>query len=88
MIAVDSDDIFVSISRGAGFVPFSFRWKLHVFVDHTYPKRSYNNSHGEGEISSWDLRDDSGSINLVAFNANSIMFSQLIHNEHVIFIPR
>jgi len=33
------------------------------------------NANGLGEITTWDLVDDSGSINLVAFNLNSQMLS-------------
>ncbi|CAF1374559.1 unnamed protein product [Rotaria sp. Silwood1] len=47
-----------------------------------HPKRKYINSNGEGEISTWDLVDDTGAINLVAFNLDSyIMSNKLIEGQ-------
>ncbi|CAF1368474.1 unnamed protein product [Adineta steineri] len=46
-------------------------WKLQAIISYAHPKRTYINSNGEGEISTWDLVDDTGSINLVAFNLDS-----------------
>ncbi|CAM4833026.1 unnamed protein product [Rotaria magnacalcarata] len=48
-----------------------FRWKIIATVICKQPTRTYTNANGLGEISTWDLADDTGSINLVAFNFNS-----------------
>ena len=40
-----------------------------------HPKRTYNNSNGEGEISTWGLVDNTDAINLVAFNLDSYILS-------------
>jgi hypothetical protein len=48
---------------------------MHAVVSCKHPKRTFMNANGLGEISTWDLVDDSGSINLVAFNLNSQMLS-------------
>jgi hypothetical protein len=61
---------------------FKFRWKIRAFVTCIYPKRTFTNAHGAGEISNWDLTDQSGSITLVAFNLNShIMADKLKKNQ-------
>ncbi len=49
-----------------------------------YPKRSFINTHGSGEISNWDLSDETGSINLVAFNLNSHLMSDKLEQDKVI----
>ncbi|CAF3351327.1 unnamed protein product, partial [Rotaria sp. Silwood2] len=51
-------------------------WKIHAVVTCVYPKRTFMNTHGTGEISSWDLTDLSGSITLVAFNLNSYIMEE------------
>ncbi|CAF2146765.1 unnamed protein product [Rotaria magnacalcarata] len=40
-----------------------------------HPKRTYTNSNGVGEISTWDLSDDTSAINLVGFNLDSYTMS-------------
>ncbi|CAF4877736.1 unnamed protein product, partial [Rotaria sp. Silwood1] len=60
----------------------TFLWKILAFVTCIYPKRTFTNGHGTGEISNWDLTDQSGSITLVAFNLNShIMADKLKKNQ-------
>ncbi|CAF1539593.1 unnamed protein product [Adineta ricciae] len=60
----------------------TYPWKIHAIVTCIYPKRSFTNSHGAGEISNWDLTDQSSSITLVAFNLNSYMMSEkLVKNQ-------
>ncbi|CAF4049771.1 unnamed protein product, partial [Rotaria sordida] len=60
----------------------TFLWKILAFVTCIYPKRIFTNGHGTGEISNWDLTDQSGSITLVAFNLNShIMTDKLKKNQ-------
>ncbi|CAF4104176.1 unnamed protein product [Rotaria magnacalcarata] len=56
----------------------NFIWKIHATVTSVYPKRNYTNSHSVGEISCWDLKDNSGSITLAAFNLNSHIMSDLL----------
>ena len=41
-----------------------------------YPKRNFINDKGHGEISNWDLTDETGSITMVAFNVNSRLMSE------------
>ena len=41
------------------------------------------NTHGSGEISSWDLTDQSGAITLVAFNLNSYEMAERLRNNTV-----
>ncbi|CAF2142823.1 unnamed protein product, partial [Rotaria magnacalcarata] len=45
--------------------------KIRAEITCEYPKRTFLNTHGTGEISNWDLSDASGFITLVAFNLNS-----------------
>jgi len=55
---------------------------MQGIINCKHPKRTYNNANGSGEISTWDLLDDSGSINLVAFNLNSnLMAHRLIEGR-------
>jgi hypothetical protein len=49
-----------------------------------YPKRTFANTHGTGEISNWDVTDESGSITLVAFNLNSNTMSDKLKKNTVI----
>lgn len=57
-------------------------------ITYEYPKRTFLNIHGSGEISSWDLTDESGSINLVAFNLNSHLLSQKLKKDQVLHIEQ
>ncbi|CAF1015151.1 unnamed protein product [Rotaria sordida] len=58
------------------------KWKLRAIVGCKHPKRTYSNSIGEDEISTWDLVDDTGAINLVAFNLDSyIMSNKLVEGQ-------
>ena len=50
---------------------FGYRWKIQGLISCKHPKRVYSNANGTGEVSTWDLVDHTGSINLVAFNLNS-----------------
>lgn len=53
------------------------------------PTRMYTNANGLGEISTWDLADDTGSINLVAFNLNSkSMSDKLIDGKVIKFLHK
>ncbi|CAF1517716.1 unnamed protein product [Rotaria sp. Silwood1] len=52
-----------------------------------HPKRKYINSNGEGEISTWDLVDDTGAINLVAFNLDSYIMSNKLVEGQAKIIP-
>lgn len=55
---------------------------MQGIINCKHPKRTYSNANGSGEISTWDLLDDSGSINLVAFNLNSnLMTHRLIEGR-------
>ncbi|CAF1239382.1 unnamed protein product [Rotaria sp. Silwood1] len=50
-------------------------WKIRALVSCEYPKRTFTNSNGIGEVSNWDLTDETGSITMVAFNLNCHMMS-------------
>lgn len=63
---------------------FYYRWRIRAVVTCAYPKRSFLNTHGTGEISNWDLTDESGSITLVAFNLNSHIMSTKLVKDTVI----
>lgn len=54
-----------------------------AFVTCIYPKRSFANGNGAGEISNWDLTDQSGSIRLVPFNLNSHIMANKLQKDHV-----
>jgi len=60
------------------------RWKIQAIISFKHQKRTYNNANGTGEISTWDLVDDTGSINLVAFNLNSNLMSHKLIEGKVI----
>lgn len=42
------------------------------------------NTTGSGEISAWNLTDESGTISLIAFNLNSYMLSNKLEKDKVI----
>jgi hypothetical protein len=44
------------------------------------------NTHGSGEVSNWDLTDESGSITLAAFNLNSHIMTDKIKKDQVIIL--
>ncbi len=55
------------------------RWKIRAIVDFKHPRKTYINTAGAGELTTWDLVDETGSINLVAFNLQSnILASRMI----------
>ncbi|CAF2150945.1 unnamed protein product [Rotaria magnacalcarata] len=56
-------------------INIDFPWRLHAFISCKHPKRTYTNSNGVGEISTWDLSDDTSAINLVGFNLDSYTMS-------------
>ncbi|CAF4423265.1 unnamed protein product [Rotaria socialis] len=59
-----------------------YRWKLHAIVSCKHPKRTFSNLNGEGEISTFDLVDNTSAINLIAFNLDSyIMSNKLIEGQ-------
>ncbi|CAM4840044.1 unnamed protein product [Rotaria magnacalcarata] len=58
-----------------------YPWKIRALVTCAYPKRTFTNTHGTGEISNWDLTDQSGSITLIAFNINSHIMSDKIKKD-------
>ncbi len=51
-----------------------------------HPKRTYTNANGPGEISTWDLVDETGSINIIAFNLHSNSMSNKLIEGKVINI--
>ena len=61
-----------------------YRWKIQGIISCKHPKRTYNNANGSGEISTWDLVDETGSINIVAFNLNSNLMSHRLIEGRVI----
>lgn len=60
------------------------RWKIQAIISYEYTKRTFINIHGSGEISSWDLSDESGSITLIAFNLNSHLLSNKLKKDKVL----
>jgi hypothetical protein len=65
-----------------------YRWKIQAIINYEYQKRTYNNTHGSGEISSWDLIDDSGLITLIAFNLNAYILSSKLEQDKVIIMKK
>ncbi|CAF4001841.1 unnamed protein product [Rotaria sordida] len=61
----------------------TYRWKIQAAVTCEYSKRTFMNTHGSGEVSNWDLTDQSGSITLVAFNLNSHLMSNKLEKDKV-----
>ncbi|CAF1473132.1 unnamed protein product [Adineta ricciae] len=57
---------------------FGFSWKLRAIVHFKHPKKTFTNATGVGEVTTWDLVDDTGSINLVAFNIQSNMMTNTL----------
>lgn len=53
------------------------RWKIHAIINCNHGTKTYTNSVGSGEVTTWDLVDDTGSINLVAFNLQSNSLNNL-----------
>ncbi|CAF2053861.1 unnamed protein product [Rotaria magnacalcarata] len=63
-------------------IDIDFPWKLHAIVSCKHPKRTFSNLNGEGEISTFDLVDNTSAINLIAFNLDSyIMSNKLIEGQ-------
>lgn len=52
-----------------------------VFI---YPKKTFVNDQGEGEIFSCDLTDDTGSITLIGFNAYALLLTDKIRKNTVV----
>lgn len=63
---------------------YIYRWRLRAMVNFVYQRRKFTNAKGDGEIASWDLKDDTGRINMIAFNENAIMFSEKFEMNKVI----
>ncbi|CAF1473228.1 unnamed protein product [Adineta ricciae] len=53
-------------------------WKLRAIVHFKHPKKTFTNATGVGEVTTWDLVDDTGSMNLVAFNIQSNMMTNTL----------
>ncbi|CAF3436348.1 unnamed protein product [Rotaria socialis] len=76
----DNERVLINIAEINNNI--TYLWKIRAEITCEYPKRTFLNTHGTGEISNWDLTDASGSITLVAFNLNShTMSSKLKKNK-------
>ncbi|CAF1362680.1 unnamed protein product [Rotaria magnacalcarata] len=76
----DNERVLINIAEINNNI--TYLWKIRTEIICEYPKRTFFNTHGTGEISNWDLSDASGSITLVAFNLNSqTMSSKLKKNK-------
>ena len=63
---------------------FIYRWKIQAKVDFIYPRKTFVNAQGQGEIFSCDVFDDTGSITLIGFNANALLLSNRIQQDIVV----
>ena len=59
----------------------SYRWKIRAVVTCEYRKRTFMNTHGSGDIASWNLTDSSGSITLIAFNLNAYTMTNRLEKD-------
>lgn len=75
-------------SKFSIIIHFSNRWKIHAKVDFIYPKKTYVNDQGTGEIFSCDLTDETGSITFVGFNSSALMLAEKIHLNKVVIISK
>ncbi|CAF1247877.1 unnamed protein product [Adineta steineri] len=73
-IATSNEPILIQISEINTNIIFP--WKIQAYVTCEYPKKTFANTYGNGEVSNWDLTDQSGSITLVAFNVHSYIMTE------------